>query len=206
MEPAKKRADRRVQRTRRLITQAFMEVAREKGFTATSIQDIADRANINRGTVYLHFADKYMLLDAVVRENFGAQLERQISPAASWDRQSLYQLILAVCTCMEGKYHHQTPRLIVPYELLERTLRDELMRIVMARFAQPDPALALGALPIETLAQVVSWAIFGPALRWSQTPLVVPAEQIASEVLQVIMGGVLPYISEAEREGSTASS
>jgi AcrR family transcriptional regulator len=36
----------------------------EKGFAAITVQDLADRAMVNRSTFYRHFLDKYDLLDA----------------------------------------------------------------------------------------------------------------------------------------------
>jgi len=64
-----KRVDRRVQRTRQLLRQAAIEIMQEKGFLEMTIQNIADRANVNRGTFYAHFADKYALLDEIIRES-----------------------------------------------------------------------------------------------------------------------------------------
>ncbi|NGY75686.1 helix-turn-helix transcriptional regulator [Bacillus megaterium] len=34
-----------------------------------TIQDIADKANVNRGTIYLHYMDKYDLLDKMIEEH-----------------------------------------------------------------------------------------------------------------------------------------
>lgn len=58
--------DRRVQRTRKLILETFMDLLREKGFEKITVNDIADRADINRGTVYLHFLDKYDILEKCI--------------------------------------------------------------------------------------------------------------------------------------------
>ena len=55
--------DRRVAKTRKLILNAFLKLLKEKSFEKITIQDIADEADINRGTVYLHFEDKYHLMD-----------------------------------------------------------------------------------------------------------------------------------------------
>lgn len=55
--------DRRVIKTRKQIVSAFLKLLKEKGFDKITIQDIADEADINRGTVYLHFEDKYDLMD-----------------------------------------------------------------------------------------------------------------------------------------------
>jgi AcrR family transcriptional regulator len=41
----------------------------EKSFDDITIQDIADRADVNRGTIYLHYMDKYDLLDKMIEEH-----------------------------------------------------------------------------------------------------------------------------------------
>lgn len=55
--------DLRVRRTRKMLMQALIELTIEKGFAALTVQDIADRAMINRATFYRHYLDKYSLLD-----------------------------------------------------------------------------------------------------------------------------------------------
>src|SRR5436853_6568423 len=116
MATQKRHEDRRVQRTRQVLQQAFVEVVQEKGlavtslrgiekcFAATSIQEITERANVNRGTFYLHFTDKYMLADAVVRERFHQQLATVLPSERRWDRRTLRLLILAVLNVLEEKY------------------------------------------------------------------------------------------------------
>ncbi|MCE1255287.1 MAG: TetR/AcrR family transcriptional regulator [Anaerolineae bacterium] len=44
----------------------FIDLLAEKGFEKITINDISERANINRGTVYLHYVDKFDLLDKCV--------------------------------------------------------------------------------------------------------------------------------------------
>jgi len=61
--PVKKRhPDRRIQRTRQLLRDALTALVLEKGYDATTVQDILDRANLGRSTFYAHFHDKDELL------------------------------------------------------------------------------------------------------------------------------------------------
>ena len=59
---ASKKIDRRIQRTRRFLSDALMILILEKGYEAVTIQEVVDRANIGRATFYLHFKDKEELL------------------------------------------------------------------------------------------------------------------------------------------------
>jgi AcrR family transcriptional regulator len=68
------REDRRIRKTREAINQAFIELMAERDFDKITINDIAERANMNRGTIYLHYIDKYDLLEKCIEEH----LERMI--------------------------------------------------------------------------------------------------------------------------------
>jgi len=60
------KVDRRVLKTQEAMRKAVIELMAEKSFDDITIQDIADRANINRGTIYLHVQDKFDLLDKLI--------------------------------------------------------------------------------------------------------------------------------------------
>jgi AcrR family transcriptional regulator len=47
--------DRRVERTRRLLQRAMIELLNERSYDDITIRDIVDRANVGRTTFYLHF-------------------------------------------------------------------------------------------------------------------------------------------------------
>jgi AcrR family transcriptional regulator len=64
----KQTEDLRVRRTRKLLMRAMIELTIEKGFAAITVQDLADRAMINRATFYRHYLDKYDLLDHYMTE------------------------------------------------------------------------------------------------------------------------------------------
>lgn len=63
------KVDRRITRTQSAIKQACLELMAEKKFDSLTIQEIADRANVNRATVYLHYLDKFDILDKIVDEH-----------------------------------------------------------------------------------------------------------------------------------------
>jgi AcrR family transcriptional regulator len=56
------KTDPRIERTREALRAALMALIEEKGFDAISVQDITERARLNRATFYLHYRDKQDLL------------------------------------------------------------------------------------------------------------------------------------------------
>ena len=81
----RKPEDRRVQRTRALLQDALMALMVERGYEATTVQDIIDRANVGRATFYAHFADKKTLLASRLEDLRATLLKRQREAAASGD-------------------------------------------------------------------------------------------------------------------------
>lgn len=62
------RQDRRVRRTRRLLKDSLISLMQEQEFKNISVKDITDRADLNRGTFYLHYSDIYSLLHEIEEE------------------------------------------------------------------------------------------------------------------------------------------
>lgn len=67
--------DLRKIKTRKAIDRAFTKLITEKGFEAMTIKDIAEEAIINRGTFYMHFTDKYDLLESYENTLLGGLYE-----------------------------------------------------------------------------------------------------------------------------------
>ena len=55
---AKKKTDRRTQRTRHSLTHAMVDLVTEKRFDDITVQNLIDRADIGRSTFYTHYRDK----------------------------------------------------------------------------------------------------------------------------------------------------
>ena len=62
--------DLRVIKTRSNIKSAFVQLLREKDFNEITVQNILDKALINRKTFYNHYQDKYDLAEQLIREFF----------------------------------------------------------------------------------------------------------------------------------------
>jgi AcrR family transcriptional regulator len=58
--------DRRILKTRTEIKRVFLELLQIKEFEDIKVTEIAEQANIARKTFYLHYIDKYDLLDSII--------------------------------------------------------------------------------------------------------------------------------------------
>ncbi len=65
----KTKTDLRVLKTRKAIKDAFLILIQTKGYDRITIQDIADEAMINRNTFYLHYVDKFDLMENLCKDS-----------------------------------------------------------------------------------------------------------------------------------------
>ncbi|MEK3685167.1 TetR/AcrR family transcriptional regulator [Paenibacillus sp. FSL R10-2736] len=76
--------DRRILKTQEALKAAIIDLMKEKSFDDITIQDLSDRANVSRGTIYLHYMDKYDLLDKLIETHID-ELRVRCAAAADLD-------------------------------------------------------------------------------------------------------------------------
>jgi AcrR family transcriptional regulator len=187
---AQKRVDPRVKRTRELLVRAFNELVAEKGHTGLTVQEIAERATINRATFYAHFTDQYELFDYVISEAFREELQRRLPDSSELSEENLKALILAACAYLAGLNTacSRTDQQFRP--LIEARVQGELYELLLG-WIEASPEKASGRqVSREVRASVVSWAIFGAALDWSRNGAARSSDEAADQVLSAIVEGL----------------
>jgi AcrR family transcriptional regulator len=76
---------RRADERPREICAAALDVFAEKGFAAAKLDEIARRAGVSKGTLYLYFEDKAELFRAVVRDAIAPNVEALTGALSSLD-------------------------------------------------------------------------------------------------------------------------
>ncbi len=173
--------DPRVKRTRQLLEQAFVEVLKEKGFQATTVQDITERAGVNRATFYAHFQDKYALLDYQIRQGFLEEIEKRMLNACHYSPDNLRHLIVAVCEFTGATNSHCKPPQPQFESLVETQVKAVLYDILLNWLKQMEIDVAR-----ETAATAASWAIFGLAAQWGHSKEPQPVNEFAAAVLPLV--------------------
>lgn len=77
--------DRRQQKTRQAIFQAFGSLLEKKNFGNITVQEIIDEANVGRSTFYTHFETKDELLKAMCTEIFQHVFSENLKRESSHD-------------------------------------------------------------------------------------------------------------------------
>lgn len=75
------RRERKKEETKSSIIHCALELFRAKGFPETSMEEIAEKADISKGTLYNYFENKESILSAYVQSvimSFGKEMESQL--------------------------------------------------------------------------------------------------------------------------------
>ena len=186
-----KTVDLRIRRTKKMLQDAFMALMAEKPFADITVQDITERAMVNRGTFYDHFADKYVLAEYTLRMMFRQALDRKLPADFAFTPDNLGLLILATCEFMSELYSHCLPSQRTEFPAnLQMQITALVHEILTDWFRGAHPANRQDAADLA--ASVTSWAIFGAALHWSQSDRSEPADAFVPRVLPIILAGVSP--------------
>lgn len=184
--------DPRVRRTRRLLQQAFRELLAEKQFQAISVQDIAERATVNRATFYAHFDDKFALVDSLIRDEFQECLTKEITITSALTPGNLRLLCLTVFNYLAFVDTHCSLTDTQFASRFAMAVHQELYGFILAWLKQGLPGDAPQRARLEATATAMSWSIYGAGIQWGRGIFSQDVEELAVELVDVLTGGVLP--------------
>ena len=188
------KADRRSQRTYRLVSSAFTELLLEKPYDEILVQDILDRANIGRTTFYVHYFDKEDILNSMTEQMLELFMH-QIAHSPTRQRvvpslelfehvyQSQQQQFRALMRGHAGKHL---------WEALQtglcRAIEPSLSTLCVEKRSPPIPLPVVSGYLASTFLTVLKW--------WLSADMPYPPEQMESIFQQLALLGVWAMLKE----------
>ncbi len=183
--------DRRVRRTRNLLGQALQALITEKSYETITIQDITDRADLNRATFYLHYSSKEELLGDTLEAQFdqlvqrieeesGGEIYKELSTSAAIvfehvaDHADLYKVLLGA----NGQG-------MVMYRILEYIARYDESWL---RTAIAEEQLTV---PVPILARHFAGSLFSLVTWWLANDMPYSVEYMAEQLESLCMTAVM---------------
>ena len=188
--PDEKTQDLRVRRTRLLLRNAFMELMTEKNFQSITVQDIADRAMVNRTTFYDHFVDKYGLLEYAIREQFKQTLHSTVPEDSQFSPENLRLLLITTCEFLSQLRNHCLPKDREMLPLVQTQITGLIAEILLSWIGAARPRNARDMTRAPLIATITSWAIYGAGLYWSQANEQESLADFVSQALPTIMASL----------------
>jgi len=188
------KADRRSQRTYRLVNAAFAELVGEKPYNEILVQDILDRAGIGRTTFYAHYFDKEDVLNTIVEQELEL-LTRQIAHAA------VKQRVIPSLELFEHAYHSENQQ----FRALMRSRASEfLWEALQAALCRAiEPALSTlcaerrsPPIPLPVVSEYLAGAFLTLLKWWVEASMPYPPEQMETIFQQLALPGVWAMLKE----------
>lgn len=123
--------DLRKRRTKKLITDAFVKLVKQRGFVNVTVKDIASEAMINRQTFYNYYQDKYDLtqqLNDQMLGIFNELLQKRVEQINT--DQSLLQFYKQIDVSSLRKYR-ELIQALMSIQFDNNSFRDRLQRLVI---------------------------------------------------------------------------
>ena len=188
--------DRRVVKTRKEIRKALLSLMEEKDFEVITILDITERANINRGTFYLHYIDKYDLLEKYEQELFEKLEHIAVEYLKEDDTiteffHKFHPTIVHIFRCL------QEERELLSILLKSRGIfafQDRVKNAFIYMFRNYTPSKVnehLFLYPIEFIALFGSSTFISVIQYWLQSDMKQTPEQLAKMITDIIFKGTI---------------
>lgn len=163
------------------VLDAALAVFVEKGFAATKVDDIARRAGVSKGTVYLYFASKEALLEGIVQRAVAPIAESAVLDMAQFEgdpRLPIRMLLGMLCQVLGQPEKVAIPKLILREvmnfpgiaEMYRRNVLDKVVpaltgliaRGVEQGYLRPvDPELTIRSVVGPLIAHIALSEVFG---------------------------------------------
>lgn len=174
-----RKADRRVQRTQRLLEQALLALIKEKPFESISVQEIIDRANVGRATFYEHYDNKEDLLQSGF-DGLEARLKERQSEALARGSNLDERLFAFSHELLAHAHEHRDvfPAMVGKRggAVIQHVLRKLLVQLVREDVKSTAPRE--GAVPSEAIVQFLANGLFGLLVWWLNGRMRLSVEEV----------------------------
>jgi AcrR family transcriptional regulator len=200
------------------IIDAALTVFGERGLAAARLEDIAKRAGLSKGTIYLYFPNKEELFREVVRHTIVAQIERAERELAAASKQSAWETLEQF---VRGYWRFlRSPKFAALFRLIHAELSSfpDLVRFYASEVVERWRRLVTGILERgvqsgefrdvdpDVAARMLSPMLLMHAMWCSHRDLFIKAtanrtdEQVLDEVLDFYLHAIRPAPARKVRE------
>lgn len=185
--------DLRVRRTHQSLRQAFMDLLNENGFKAMTVQEVTERAMVNRSTFYRHYQDKYDLAISIV-DDIVERLIKELDPPPAGPEQISFEEPIRAWIKLLAVIRHNAVlfRLlldhggIVEFRNHLQTLADELVR---QRLGELWRASNQPRMPLDVIVGYCKSAFLGMLVWWLDQGAEYTPEQMAGWLQELLVLG-----------------
>jgi AcrR family transcriptional regulator len=185
MSKKARKLDPRVVRTRQQLRAALVSLIEEKGLDALTVQDITDRAELNRATFYLHYHDKQDLLENSLRDAIDELMADLGASAGEQGELVIDESPRPIKAVFEHVAQHaHFYRVMLSAEgvpAFSAGVRDYMAEVTLRWLTTLQPQPRQSRVPLEIVASSLSWSLLGVLIWWLEHDLPHPPEYMAEQ-------------------------
>lgn len=195
--------DRRQRRTKERIRKAFVEMITEVGLKNITVSGLSKKADINRGTFYLHYEDIEDLFD-VLQEELIYDLKKvteQIDPNKIMeDQEKLYPLLVQIIQSFAEHADLITvligpqgdPSFLITWEQI-------VANVVLRKFEEVPEEQQTTPISPNYLATIISSIYTGVVMEWIDKGMQEEPEEIARIISRFAIQPILTDLRKQEK-------
>lgn len=182
--------DIRITKTHKALADTLFALLQERPLAKITVNDICKEAMVSRSTFYLHFEDKYQLLQFCMQR----EQDRIAQELAQGDMvEMLHMLLLRIKRC-EKLY--QTMMATEVTGSVRQMFRNTFSRPFVTCLRRREEAGEVLPGPAELLAAFYASGIAGMLIHWIESGFALPVEELA-RCQYALLGEMMPEMAEA---------
>lgn len=184
--------DRRQRKTKAAVQKAVIELSAEREISDISVTDLAERADINRSTFYLHYRDVHDVLAEMEREIVDGITALFAKCDLSQLADNIYPVLKTVCDELEQKpslkkfFAREGGQGV--YYKIQNSLAARLTDLLTERYP------ALESQTTQNTVLFVTSGVFGVFAEWSQLVKRPPLDELAVSLQALISASLKTLI------------
>ncbi|TFE01546.1 TetR/AcrR family transcriptional regulator [Jeotgalibacillus salarius] len=191
--------DLRVKKTKKAIRHALLRLVDKKTFARISVSDICDEAEINRGTFYLHYTDKFDLLEKIQQELLD-HLWMIVTTRMTEKINVLTEKPDTLKIFATELFHYLDQEADLFYMLLVNTVdpsfHNRLKGLIQKNMERlSHPAEEPVSFHVDYVMAYVTSAIVGMLQHWLANGRKIPPEEMALLVVKINLNGPMKMMS-----------
>lgn len=194
-----KKVDRRVQRTRQLLSNALMSLIVEKGYDSVTVQDIIDRANLGRSTFYAHYQDKEdLLLSGIDEVVHSLMWGNEASPKDGQGKSAAPRILSTEIIFQHAQEEFHLHKAIFGgrgLEVMVKEIQNHLSKHIEEQIKQLSPDGKSPPVELSIISNYLSGALLTLLIWWLENDMPYPPERMDAIFQELSMPGVWSMLS-----------
>lgn len=187
--------DRRIRRTRKLLKESLIQLMQEKEFMNISVREVTERADLNRGTFYLHYQDTRHLLQDIENETlleFQQMLDQYREAPQKRSLMPMLNPLIDYVSENAGicRILFENSAAIDFLSRLREGIHENGQKIIQELFPDTEGAV------VDYFFEFITCGLIGLMKQWLDSGQALPKEQLAEIADQAVLGTALQLLKK----------